>query len=154
MDGLSLSIQQHLETKPARYALRRSELKSIFLSAGRYEMTQNIFLDQMPRRVIVAMVENAAYVGDKKKSPFNFKPFDIREISVTSGGTSYPFTPYSLDFPNGKYVRAYHDSMEGVGCANSLESNGIDMARFKNGWTVFCFVLTSTLSNESGFELI
>lgn len=154
MDGLSLNFQQHLETKPARYALRRSELKSIFLSAGRYEFTQNIFMDQVPRRIIVAMVRNSAYVGDAKKSPFKFEPFDVRELAVTAGGTTYPYTPYDLDFPNNRYVRAYHDMQEAVSCANTLESNGINMTRFKSGWTIFCFTLTSTLTNDSGFDLL
>lgn len=117
-------------------------------------MTQNIFMDQVPRRVIVAMVANSAYVGDKKKSPFKFEPFDVREMAITAGGTTYPYAPYSMDFSNGRYARAYHDLQEAVGCANSLESNGISMKRFGSGWTIFCFTLTSTLSNDGGFELI
>lgn len=166
-DGLSLNIQRHLETKPARYgkhcifktsisflALRRSELKAVFLSAGRYEMTQNVFTDQVPRRVIVAMLANSAYVGDKKKSPFKFEAFNVRELAITAGGTTYPYAPYSMDFKNGRYARPFHDMQESVGCANSLESNGINMARFGSGWTIFCFTLTSTLSNDGGFELI
>ena len=126
----------------------------MFLSAGRYEMTQNIFMDQVPRRVIVAMVANSAYVGDKAKSPFKFQPFDVRELAITAGGTTYPYAPYSMNFRTGHYARAFHDMQESVGCAGTLESNGINMARFGSGWTMFCFTLTSTLSNDGGFELI
>lgn len=117
-------------------------------------MTQNIFMDQIPRRVIVAMVKNASYVGDKTKSPFKFEPFDVHEMSITAGGAIYPHAPYSMNFRRGHYARAFHDMQEAVGCANSLESNGINMTRFGAGWTIFCFTLTSTLSNDSGFELI
>ena len=154
MDGLALDVARKLENLPARYALRKSQMKALFITEGRYELNANLFTEQVPRRVIFGMVENAAYVGTKSKNPFNFKHFNVREVSLMANGNCYPSTPFNLDFENGKYMRAYHEFMENLGYANSIETNGINCAQYKDGWTVFCFNLTCSLEDEQCFDLI
>nr|CAD2169966.1 unnamed protein product [Meloidogyne enterolobii] len=51
MDGLGLDIARKLETNPARYAIRKTMMKSLFISPGRYEFNANLFMDQIPRRI-------------------------------------------------------------------------------------------------------
>jgi hypothetical protein len=51
-DGLALDIARKLEAKPARYALRKSMMKSQFINEGYYEYNGNLFMDQIPRRVV------------------------------------------------------------------------------------------------------
>ncbi|HJS63963.1 MAG TPA: hypothetical protein VJU13_00495 [Candidatus Nitrosocosmicus sp.] len=43
---------------------------------------------------------------------------------------------------------------EYTGHAYSTDSNGIDMGMYKEGWTLFAFVLTNSMENDPGFELI
>ena len=154
MDGLALDIARRLEKSPARYALRKSIIKSIFISENRTELNASLFNDQVPRRIVIGLVENAAYVGNLEKSPFNFKPFNVREITITAQGHTYPEAPYNLDFTTNRYVRAFHDMNEGVGVANSLESNGITFKKYKNGWTFFVFNLTNAQEDGAYFDLI
>ena len=71
MDGLSLDIARKLDTAPARYSMRKSMLKSLFITEGRTEFQNNIFTDEVPRRIIIGMLANSAYIGHKNKSPFN-----------------------------------------------------------------------------------
>uniref|UniRef100_A0A1I8BJN3 Uncharacterized protein n=1 Tax=Meloidogyne hapla TaxID=6305 RepID=A0A1I8BJN3_MELHA len=42
MDGLALDITRKLDTKPARYAVRKTLMKQLFISHGRYEFNSNI----------------------------------------------------------------------------------------------------------------
>ncbi|KAL3121207.1 hypothetical protein niasHT_008841 [Heterodera trifolii] len=58
------------EVKPARYAVRKTMMKSMFISQGRYEFTANLFMDQIPRRVTMGLVANVDYVGTIRRSPF------------------------------------------------------------------------------------
>ncbi|CAK5088685.1 unnamed protein product [Meloidogyne enterolobii] len=112
-------------------------MKSTFLTAGRTEIEYNAFSATIPRRVTVALVSNKAFNGDIALSPFNFKPFDLREISVHTGGHIYPMVAYKLKFEKDLFVRAFVDMYEALGMANSDRSIDIPMSRYKNGWTFF-----------------
>jgi len=154
MDGLSLDFARKLDIQPARYSLRKSMLKSLFITEGRTEFQNNIFTDEVPRRVIVGLLANSAYIGHKNKSPFNFDNFNVRDITIIANGRQYPQTPYNLDYKNKKYVRAYHDTQDNLGCSYSRESNGISYKMFRNGWCIYAFTLTNSMENDPGFELI
>jgi hypothetical protein len=152
--SLNMSIFQTLEKQPATYAVRKTEIKSTFLTVGRTEFEYNAFSASVPRRLTIALVANGAFNGDVKLSPFNFKPFDIRDISVHAGGHIYPMVPYRLRFADDMFVRAFVDMYEALGVANSERSFDISMESFKNGWTFFVIPLTSTLDDSCGFELL
>uniref|UniRef100_A0A914HAS4 Integrase catalytic domain-containing protein n=1 Tax=Globodera rostochiensis TaxID=31243 RepID=A0A914HAS4_GLORO len=155
MDGLALDIARKLELKPARYAVRKTMMKSMFISQGRFEFTSNIFMDQIPRRVILGLVANEDYVGTSARSPFNFQPFNVREISIVANGRSYPQAPYDLDYPNKKYVRAFNDMNEAVGFANTTESNGITFEQYGTTHCIYVFNMTSSGDDQAGlFDLI
>jgi hypothetical protein len=129
-------------------------LKSFFITDGRYEFNTNIFTDEVPRRVILGFVEHDAYNGNIKKSPFDFKHFNIQEISINCSGRTYPQTLYKLNYTQKKYARAYHDMCENLGMAFSNESNSITYKMFERGWNLYVFNLTNSMDNEPGFELI
>uniref|UniRef100_A0A914GUJ9 Integrase catalytic domain-containing protein n=1 Tax=Globodera rostochiensis TaxID=31243 RepID=A0A914GUJ9_GLORO len=155
MDGLALDIARKLEMKPARYAVRKTMMKSMFISQGRFEFTSNIFMDQIPRRIILGLVANDDYVGTSARSPFNFQPFNVREISIVANGRSYPQAPYDLDYPNKKYVRAFNDMNEAVGFTNTTESNGITFEQYGQTHCIYVFNMTSSGDDQAGmFDLI
>lgn len=154
MEGLAMDIDRHLQQSPARYGIRRSELKSHYISADRLEFQSSLFTEQLPRRIIIGLVDADAYAGSLSKSPFNFMHNSVREISITCGTESTPSVLYNLDFDSHHFMRAYVDMMEGVGFASSLETNGISPKHFKNGWALFTFTLTADLENSAAFELI
>ncbi|KAL3102612.1 hypothetical protein niasHS_000315 [Heterodera schachtii] len=155
MDGLALDIARKLELKPVRYAVRKTMMKSMFISQGRYEFTANMFMDQIPRRVTMGLVANTDYVGTLLRSPFNFQPFNVREISIVANGRSYPQAPYDLDYPNRKYVRPFNDMNEAVGFANSSESNGITFAQYGRTHCIYVFNLTNSGDDQAAlFDLI
>ncbi|KAL3072138.1 hypothetical protein niasHT_036140 [Heterodera trifolii] len=152
--SLNMSLYKTLEKQPATYAVRKTEIKSSFISVGRYEFEYNVFSATIPRRVTIALVGNSAFHGDYKLSPFMFEPFDLREISVHAGGVVYPAVPYKLNFSKDHFVSAFVDMYEALGMANSERSFDISMAQFKKGWAFFVIPLTSTLDDSCGFELL
>ncbi|KAL3111560.1 hypothetical protein niasHT_012533 [Heterodera trifolii] len=152
--SLNMSLYKTLEKQPATYAVRKTEIKSSFISVGRYEFEYNVFSATIPRRVTIALVGNSAFHGDYKLSPFLFEPFDLREISIHAGGVVYPAVPYKLNFSKDHFVSAFVDMYEALGMANSERSFDISMAQFKKGWSFFVIPLTSTLDDSCGFELM
>ncbi|KAF7636004.1 hypothetical protein Mgra_00004585 [Meloidogyne graminicola] len=155
MDGLALDIARKLETKPARYAIRKTMMKPLFISQGRYEFNANLFMDQVPRRITLGLVANNDYVGRQDRSPFNFQHFHVREISIIANGRSYPQAPYDFDYNNAKYVRAFHDMNEAVGLTNSSENNGITYQQYGKTHCIYVFNLTNSgEDNSNTFDLI
>nr|CAD2193969.1 unnamed protein product [Meloidogyne enterolobii] len=152
--SLNMNIYKTLESKPATYAVRKTEIKSTFLTAGRTEIEYNAFSASIPRRITVALISNKAFNGDFGLSPFNFQPYDLRDISVHTGGHIFPLVAYKLKFKNNLFVRAFVDMYEALGVDNSDRSIDISMDKFKNGWTFFVIPLTSTLDDSCGFELL
>jgi hypothetical protein len=109
---------------------------------------------KVPRRIIIALLDNSAYIGHKYKSPFNFNHQNLQEISILANGRRYPNVPYSLDYAKNLYVRPFHDFHEFIGQAYSTESNGIDYSMYKICWCFYTFTLTNSMENDSSFELI
>lgn len=152
--SLNISIYKTLEKQPATYAVRRTEVKSCFLTAGRTEMDHNIFSAAIPRRLTIALVANRAFNGAYAHTPFNFRPYDIRAISVHAGGNTYPAIPHRMNFVGAAYVRPFVDMYEALGMANSERSMDITLEQFRDGWTFFVVPMTSTLDDSCGFELL
>jgi hypothetical protein len=153
--SLNMSIYETLEKQPATYSVRKTELKSQYISAGRTEFDYNCFSSTIPRRITVGLLTHQAFNGNIALSPFNFKPFNLRSIAVHAGGYIYPQVPYALNFTNGHCVRAYIDMYEALGAANSDRSFDLSLQKFRSGgWTFFVIPLTSTLDDTCGFELL
>nr|CAD2184914.1 unnamed protein product [Meloidogyne enterolobii] len=155
MDGLALDIAKRLDVKPARYSIRKTMMKPLFISQGRYEFNANLFMDQIPRRITLGLVANSDYVGTQERSPFNFQPFRVREISIIANGRSYPQAPYDLDYGSNRYVRAFHDMNEAIGFNGSSESNGITYQQYGRTHCIYVFNLTNSGEDNGGtFDLI
>jgi hypothetical protein len=154
MDSLALDITRKLESIPARYAIKRTTMLNKQLASGITEFSHSISSDQIPRRIVCALVTRAAYSGDKNLSPFNFKHFGVRELTIFANNKSYPASLYNLDYDTNKYVRAFNDLHEALGLANSTESNGITLEKYKKGWAIYCFNLTNSQEESDCFDLI
>ncbi|KAL3075488.1 hypothetical protein niasHS_011995 [Heterodera schachtii] len=154
--SLNIAISRQLESTPAKYALRKVEMRSIFLGTGRTELSHNVFTSTLPRRLICAFVSTDAYSGARQLSPFNFEHANVRSISAEANGLTFPSTPYLFSFGNQKkFVRAFVDMYAGLGLDDSDNKTvSISMARFLSGWAFFVIPMTSTLDDTPGFELI
>ncbi|KAI3410995.1 hypothetical protein GPALN_003079 [Globodera pallida] len=53
--SFNMSLYKSLEKQPATYAVRKTEIKSSFISAGRYEFEYNVFSATIPRRMTIGM---------------------------------------------------------------------------------------------------
>ncbi|KAI6198869.1 putative protein F54H12.2-like protein [Aphelenchoides besseyi] len=154
VDSLSLSFNTKLQLEPARSSVRRTEIKNLELVAGRMDFYTNLYSETIPKRIIIGMVDSRALNGNSSLSPFNFRPFDVREITVSAGGHDFPGVSYDLDFNSYQFTRAYHDMCLATGFAFSDKGHKISMKRFKDGWTLFCFDLSTNAASSNHFDLI
>jgi hypothetical protein len=154
LDGLSLSFNAALAKTPAKYALKKSELKSMVITASRREFTANLFNDQIPRRLIIGLVPHNDFSGTTKNSPFRFVHGDVESIVVTANGVNYPNVPLFISYKDDLYTRPYIETMENLGFAFDNNSNALTLEKFKNGYCLYVINLTTNLEDENLFDLI
>ncbi len=138
------------ERAPARYAIRRGEVKTYTLTAGGRSFTQeNLYNGQLPKRLIVAMVDNSAFNGEQKENPFNYKHNDLTNLAIYVDGKQIPSKPLRPDFANKQYARAYVNLAQATGKFFQDEDNDITREDFGKGYALFAFDLTPDLSADS-----
>ncbi|GBN69536.1 hypothetical protein AVEN_183598-1, partial [Araneus ventricosus] len=85
--GVILGHVKALEKETAKYPIDRALCNVYSVPHGNMSMVQdNIFVGQMPKRIIVGCVENDAFHGTFQKSHFEFKHFDMNCIGVYVDG--------------------------------------------------------------------
>ena len=154
VQSLQNAIARQMEQQPAKYSVRKIEVRNFYLGPGRQDLVYNCFQSVVPRRVIVGFVNRKAFIGDKKLSPFFFDNANVRSISVEAGGATFPAVPYDFDFGQNKYIRGFVDLYQHLNLIGRTHSINLTLPRFHSGWTFYCFNLTSTLKDSSAFELI
>lgn len=144
-----------LERTNAKYPIRRIETKVFSVPKGNFSVNQeNLFLGQMPSRMVIGCVGTDAYNGDPTKNPFNFKHYGVDYLALYLDGTQVPSKPLQPDFENGLYTRSYVSLFSGTGLNNKDEGNDISYDEFGEGYTLFPFDLTPDLSTGNHFHLM
>ena len=154
VQGLQNAIARQIETQPARYPVRKIEVRNFYLGPGRQDLVYNIFQSVVPRRIIACFVNRKAFIGDKTLSPFYFDHANVRSISVEAGGAVWPAVSYDLNFAENKFIRAFVDMYQHLNLIGQSHSINLTLPKYHAGWTFFVFNTTSTLKDSSAFELI
>lgn len=114
----------------------------------------NIFLSQLPQRVILGCVNSTAYNGSITENPYNFRPFGLNYLSLYMDSVQIPSKPLQPNFSNNLYTEAYHTLFSGTGIHFSNEGNTISYDDYKNGYCLYAFDLTPDISgHESHWNL-
>ena len=138
------------ERAPAKYPIQRGDVKTFTIPTGVRSFSQeNVYNGQIPKRMVVAMVDNKAYNGDQGKNPFNYKHNKLNNLSICIDGKQVPSKPLRPDFPNKQYSRAYVNLFSATGKFGEDEDNDITREDFVNGYALFAFDLTPDLSADS-----
>ena len=81
-DAVRMGLIKALQPGSAKYPLRRVEVKSFTIPQGNLTaIKENLFLGQLPEKVVIGFVNNDAYNGVIGKKPFNFKHNNISFIA-------------------------------------------------------------------------
>ena len=154
--SIQLAHAEALKQGTARYPIRRVEVKSFSVPMGNRSISkENLFLGQLPTRVIIGAVDNNSYNGEITKSPFNFKHNNINFVSLHRDGIQIPSKPLQPDFENDRFIRSYMRLFSQTGQHYRNTGNGISRDQYKNGCALFAFDMTpQTDSSDASFELI
>lgn len=105
-------------------------------------MAENLFLNSLPNKVYVCMVENDAFLGNYAKNPYKFEHNDVETIQFSHDGRQYPAQAYNPDFNRGPFV-----SREFIALVSG--SVGISLEQFTHGSTIFYVDFTALTNDDS-----
>jgi len=90
MPSVFLAHAKTLERSPAKYPIRRVVCKSFTIPQNYLDVRhEKLFSGQLPTRIVIGLVDNRAYNGDRQRNPFNFQHFNLNEIAVYLDGQQH-----------------------------------------------------------------
>ena len=149
--SLCLAHERILQQKTAKYPITRVECKVIHLPQGQKSFTHdNLFLGQLPKIIVLGIVDNRAFNGDISLNPYNFQHCNFNYLAVHLDGQQVPWAPLQPSFSGSSYIRAFYTQFTGGDGISSDTGNTIGREQFVNGHALYCFDLTPDLSSSWG----
>jgi hypothetical protein len=97
-----------LEKTSCKYPIRRVEVKVDTVPRGNMnDFQDNMFLGQLPKRLVIGCVNSDTLNGTITKIPFDFKHYKINFEALNVDGRQILAKPLQPDFENAGYIRSY-----------------------------------------------
>ena len=156
MPSVFLAHAKTLESGTAKYPIRRVVCKSFAVPQHYLDVShEKLFSGQLPTRVVVGLVDNRAFNGDRERNPFNFKHYNLSEIALyLDGQQQFALKPIQLDYEHGLYIRGYESLFTGTGKQFKDEGLYISREDYQNGYALYAFDLTADLGEDDHFNLV
>ena len=138
-----------LKHSPAMYYLKRSEIKAYSIPRNSaIWAVDDLFCSKIPSKLIVTFVETDAYLGNEKKSPFNFQNFNLSFLNLEINGISHPKYPFKPDYDEKRYIESYLSLFSGNGTVNTNASNYIERLDFAGGYGIYVIPIDPYRSDD------
>ena len=144
------SIQSLLQRNDIRYFIPRSVVKTQTCPSGLLNVNvRNLITDRnIPNTIIVGMVSNAAFNGNKKLNPFNFQHFNITSADITIDSKSVFGKPLSADVGSDQFLDFYWSLNRTLGTNFRDDGFYISRGEYLEGNFLFGHNLTSTMCDD------
>ncbi len=153
LSSMSLALEARLAKQVARYPIRRVTCRDFHINGNIRTVSQlQLSQGQLPRRIVLGMLDVDSFHGNYKSPCFEFKNNKVEKLQLIVGGVPIPRLPLECNFKDNQYTRAYMSMFSNLN--NSLEdnSNGITYRAFAYGYTFFVFDLSS--DNSETWHLV
>lgn len=101
----------------------------------------NVFTDKIPKRIVVALVQQNRMTGKSELNPFKMEHFDLQRLTVTVGGKSIPALPLSMDYSAKDYQRAYLNTLGALGLDVGNRSIVLTPELWESAYNLYAFKL-------------
>lgn len=160
---LYMSLEKQITLNPAKYPVRRTELKTLHIGFGMITTPNNaLWNGQLPRRVILCTIPNKNYHGSYDTNPFLFHPNGVKKVCLYVNGKCVPYSgPLEVKFYNTEeegtslVAQAFNQLYTATGIGLDDKSNDIDLHRFIRDACYFVFDLSiDNTIDTSNWELL
>ena len=153
--GVTLGHADALAKMPAKYPITRKECKSYAVATGlRNFHTDSIFQGQLPKRVVIGMVDGDAFAGVYNKNPYNFKHFNVNYMQMYANGEPVQLRPLKPNIESHNYINCYETLYRGLNKLDGERSSIIKRVDWDKGYSLFAFDLTPDMDADDHYGLI
>ena len=138
-----------LEIANGQYPMQKTVIITKEINIGSQEQSwDDLFQGYIPSKMVIGIVESAAYAGNFKKNPLRFQPFNISTMGFTVNGEPTPKEAFKYDIGKGLYVDAFNSLYEVTGKYGEDTDNGISYEQWKKGVALTAFNVDPTTAND------
>lgn len=153
--GVLLGHADAMMKSPAKFPITRKECKVLAIPQGFHSFVKdNIFLGQLPKRLVIGMVHNEAFAGSIGKNPFNFEDFGINYMQLYTDGEPVLAKPLRLNVNEGNYLDGFELLSRAFDKCDGEKSSIIKREDWSRGYSLFSFDLTPDYDGEDHYPLI
>ncbi|XP_072555006.1 uncharacterized protein [Paramormyrops kingsleyae] len=141
--AVSLGHSAALMKANALYPISRVVVKNYTLPAqSRVCPQDNLFLGNLPRYIVLGIVDHTAFVGTRNRNPFRFQHCDLEFLSLSVNGRHIPSKPFQPDFNARQSVREFYNLF--LATNRHLRDSALCINRedFENGYSLFALNLS------------
>lgn len=96
---MSRHVSDLTSERHAVYPIAGNEIRQFIVPSQLTHATlDNVVSGQLPRRILLAIVENDAENRNFTKNPFQFSHFGVKSLNAFVNVKQFPSIPYSPDF--------------------------------------------------------
>ena len=149
-----LAHEQVLTKANMRFPIRRVTMKTLAIPQNQTSILHdNIYLGQLPRRVLMGLVLDTAMAGHYQQNPFNFQHFDVNHIALYVNWEMVPSKPYQPNFTSNQYLRDYMSLYQGTDTMYSNRAMNIARSDFAQGYALWLFDLSNDIGASTCFSV-
>ena len=139
---------------PAKFPITRKETKVIALTRDVSTFVKdNIFLGQLPKRVVITMVDTNAYSGAFNLNPYNYEHMDVNFMQLYTDGEPVRSKPLQPNIEDGDYLQSYETLYCGFDKVDGNKSSIIKCEDWDKGYSLFAFDLTADYDDDDHYPI-
>ena len=151
--GVLLGHAKALMKDNAKFPVTRTTCSVISVSAGHSTHNEdNLYLFQLPKTIVIGMVEDDAFTDLCTKNPYNFKSFDLRSIILSANGVAVPGTPLKIE--DGNTAICYQTLFYGLHKLEQESGSIIKREDWSRGYALLAFDLTPDFNHGDHYSLV
>ena len=148
---VSNELNQVIARHHMKIPLRRVEVKTFTISRGlQSKIEDHLFQGQLPKRIFIAMVSNAAFNGTYTTNPFQFQHYNLSKLDVSCNGHSIHNRPFEPDFEHDLYLKSYMSLYQATAALGLNKSFDIAKEDYPHGYCMWGYDLTADQGSEGG----
>lgn len=137
-NNLLIGHAEALNKSPALFPYIKSTLKTFTIpQAVQTWSIDTLFANEIPDTLIVAMVDSEAFNGKYSLNPFNFKHFNLTNLTFYIEGRPQNTASFTPDFDNQCYTSEYLALFENRSNEEKEGGDIIGFSDFCNGYSIF-----------------
>ena len=144
---------QDFRIAPFQIPIRRSDVTVQTIGPGVRNFTiERLHEGQLPRLVIIGLVNSQAYNSDQTLNPYMFSSYNVNSIQLFVNGVATPTRPFTPDFTNKNYVDSYLSLLNAVGGWRTDHTPGsLSYADYGGGSCLYAFNITPDTNSNCSF---